>query len=194
MKSKNNTVMAVLIVLIGISVFAAALILSLSKTSPEDGYFNPKKKATAQKIYEELTSLNTENYPQSPEEVVMYYLKGTRILYGDMVNDEAVIPDVLRAQRLMYSQEILDTTSLEQQEEAIKKDIKTLEDSNVCVVECSTMPIIFYEDNINKGYVRVILEDNVSNKYYWKYYVKRDDNGFWKIDGYIRSNETFTEN
>ncbi len=193
MKSKNNNVMAILIVLIGISIFAAVLIFSLSKTSPEDGYFNPMKKSAAQKLYSELTEINEENYPQAPEEVVIDYLKGTRILYGDMIEDETVISSILRSQRLFYTQEILDSTSLEQQEENIKKDIKTLKESNVFIVECSTKPIIFYENDLNKGYVRVILEDSAGNKYYWKYYVKRDDNGFWKIEGYKRSDENFTE-
>lgn len=193
MKGKNNTLIGILILLIGISIFVAIFIFSSSKTSPEDGYFNPKKKAAAEKIYKEMTEVDIENYPQSPEEVVAYYLKGTRLLLGNMINDEKVIPEILRMQRITYDRELLDSTPLELQEVQIKNDMKTLFDKNICVVECQTLPIIFYENDISKGYVRVTLELNSGNKYYFKYYVKRDDNGFWRIEGYTNSNEKFTE-
>lgn len=193
MKGKNNTLIGILILLIGISVFVAIFIFSSKNTSPEANYFNPKKRAAAEKIFNEMKAVNEENYPQTPEEVVGYYLKGTRLLLGNMVKDESVIPQILRLQRLTYTQELANSTTLEQQEEQIKKDMESLFDKNICVVECQTLPIIFYENDISKGYVRVTLELNSGNKYYFKYYVKRDDNGFWRIEGFTNSNEKFTD-
>lgn len=220
---RSNNAIAALVILIGISALAAIIIFSVSKTTPEDSYFNPKKKATAQKLYTELVGNSAESaqdsseenseensdenldenseaaseenkdYPQTPEEVVELYLKGTRLLYGDMINDEAVIPFILRAQREMYTDELIESTPLENQEIIVKEDIKELKEANAYITECTTQPVIFYENDLTKGYVRVTLEDNGGGKHYWKYYLKRDDNGYWKIEGIKKSNESFTE-
>lgn len=207
---KSNTLIVVLIVVAAVSAMVAIIIFSLSKTTPEDKYFNRKKKGAARMLYSDLMSLsedsdfsvNTDDnsdeeqktgYPQTPKELIAFYLKGTRLLYGDMVADETIIPNILRKQRLLYSSELIAQTTLEEQENSVKTDMANLKINNTCVVECAVGSVIFYENDMNKAYVCVTLESNLGSKSYWKYFVKRDDNGFWRIDAIQTSNETFTD-
>ena len=64
------------------------------------GDFNANKKAEAQKLYDDVMSLqDNENYPKTPEEVIQFYNKGYKLIYGDMVNNDDIILDILHQQR-----------------------------------------------------------------------------------------------
>lgn len=196
-KKKSNAssiIISILVILISACIIASAFFLDYLKSSPEDKYFDSRTLSTSKMLYSSIMSLNDENYPVAPEDVVTIYSNGFHLLYGNMIVDDIVIPDILRQQRKLLSQEVLDTNSLEAQEAKLQESLAMFKESSFSITSITILPMIYDKDNPNRGYVRVSQLGSDFTKYNWNYYVERDDKGFWKIIGWKKANENFMEN
>ena len=149
------------------------------------GDFNSNKKAEAQRLYNDVMSLqDNTNYPKTPEEVIQFYNKGYKLIYGDMVNNDDIILDILHQQRKLYTDELLNTTTLEQQKETLDSALELLEDNKYYVIALEAKPAIYDKGNSDYCYVRVIIMGNDFSESTYHYYLEKDNNDLWKIQGW----------
>lgn len=193
MKKNTNNIIAVLILLIGVSTLLIFYFFSYSRGSSENKYFVSDKKTEAMQLYDEVMALSPENYPQTPEEVADMYFKAYRLLYGNMIKDDRIITDILRSQRQLLSAKIQQTNSLEQQEEVLRVNLENYKEQGFYITNITTKPAVYTKNNNSKAYVRVMMEGNDFSDYYWNYYLERDSSGFFRIIGWKNTDENYKE-
>lgn len=193
MSKKSTVVVSFLIIFIGISIIISMLYVSKLKMPAEDVYFNPKALSTARKSYKNITDLEEDTYPPSPDMVVKLYFDGYTLIYGNMLADDTLIPEILQKQRLLLSDELLALNSLEEQEQAVKNGLEILKEKNFYFTSTSVETTVYDKRKTDKGYVCVSQTGNDFSKYYWNYYVQQDDNGYWKITHWKLADEFFRE-
>lgn len=196
-KKKKGGIIKLLFVLIFIT--CVIIVATLSWKSGRDtihGEFNNEKKAAAQVLYSEITNVDIEKvYPKTPDEVMQFYGKCYRLLYGDMINDEEVFAKVLHIQRKLYSDELANKNLFENQLQKIKEDVSKLKESEVFVLDFDTKPPI-YDKNYQTCDVRTVISTNANNengvlKAYMVFNIIKDENDCWKIHSFRNTNEEF---
>lgn len=193
MKKLANNIIAILVVLVGISAVIAVVVTSYSKKDTDAERFVKEKRSEALKIYNEVIAFNgDDDYPKTPDEVMTLYNKAYRLLYGDMIADETVIDELLHQQRKLYSDDFLSLNNYEEQLSNLKDSIKLLKDEKLSIINIEQKPSLYNAKNDNKSCtIRVTQKTNTFSDIYWNYYLEKDDNELWKIVGWNLTNEKF---
>lgn len=195
-KKKNNIIklLFILIVITCIVIFAAVSWKSGSDTLHGD--FESTKKGSAEVLYADILSADLEkNYPKTPDEVMQFYGKCYKMLYGDMIKNDEVFANVLHIQRKLFSKELSEKNLFEVQLEKMKSDVELLKQNKVYVVDFEAKAPI-YDRSFNTCDVRVVVSTNANSengnlKYYLSYNIVRDENDQWKIQSFRNTNSNF---
>lgn len=179
MKKSANSLIAVLLALIFASIIVIVILVSIKNSSESDNYFYPKKKAAAVSLYNTIMELSEETYPQTPDEVVSTYFAGYHLLYGDMIKDESIVTDILIQQRMLLSDDIINSTDIETQKSNLEASLKDLKKNGVNVTFIETKPAIY--DNMENACIRVVESWSSLENVTFNYYLKKDSSGKWKI-------------
>lgn len=190
-KNKSNNIIGSLVALIGVSLMAAVILIAFNRGSNIKSEFNKEKETTALNLYNSIMSIQEEkDYPKSPEEVMNIYNDGFLLLYGNMIKDEKTIPEIIHQQRKLLSNEILDLNAFEDQEKNLKETIEKFKEQNFYIVSIETKPVIYID--AASCYIRVIQRGNNFIKFYWNYYLEKDElTKLWKITGWEATDENF---
>ncbi len=197
-KKKGNGVIKILLIMIFVT--CVVIIAAYSYKSGRDvvkGDFNNDRRASAETLYNDIKSFDPQKgYPKTPEEVMEFYGKCYKLIYGDMIRNEEIYAEVLHVQRMLFSDEMLQKNGFEEQLAQLKADIETLADENIFVVDFATKPAI-YDKKYKTCEVRTIIstnavsEDKNNIKNYMMYNLVNDNNGLWKIQSFRRTNNEF---
>lgn len=198
-KKFGKTVIAILI----IGVIIAISVISYKNASETlYGDFTIEKKGMAEILYSDIRKFDeSEEYPKTPDEVLEIYNECYRLLYGDMINNEEIISEILHIQRKLCSDEFVQMNIYEEQLVNLKEDIKNLKEKEVCVIDVSSKPAI-YDKKHDSCFIKVtvstdaMLQDRTMMKFNFKYHFIMDENGLWKIQSVEtmkESNEQKTE-
>lgn len=195
-KKKGGTVKLLFILII---ITCAVIVAAVSWKSGSDtlhGDFENDKKSAAEVMYADITGTDLQkDYPKTPDEVMQFYGKCYKMLYGNMIRNDDIFANVLHIQRELFSKELSEKNLFEDNMEQIKKDIEILKENKVSVVDFETKPPL-YDKNFNTCEIRVIISTNANDengvlKAYWLYNVVKDENGLWKIHSFRRTNSNF---
>ena len=136
-----------------------------------------------------------KDYPKTPDEVIQFYGKCYKLIYGDMIRNDDIFANVLHIQRRLYSKELAEKNLFEVQLEQIKSDVEALKDSNVVVIDFEAKPPIYSKD-FKTCEVRTIISTNANDengtlKAYWVYNIVKDEKDLWKIHSFRRTDSDF---
>lgn len=195
-KKKNNIIKLLFALIIITCVVIIAAVSWKSGSDTLHGDFENTKKTSAEVLYADIMGVDLEkNYPKTPDEVMQFYGKCYKLIYGDMIRNDEVLAKVLHIQRKLYSKELAEKNLFEVNLEKIKSDIEILKNSDVSVIDFETKPPIYAKD-FNTCEVRVIISTNANDqngilKAYWLYNIVKDENGLWKVHSFRRTNSNF---
>ncbi len=163
------------------------------------GDFESDKKAMAEVLYSDVSGTDIEkNYPKTPDEVMQFYGKCYKLIYGNMIKNEDILAETLHIQRKLFSDELASKNVFESQFEKIKEDVANLKESGVWVIDFETKPPM-YDKEYNTCEVRTVIstnangENGASLKVYMLFNIVKDENGFWKIHAFRNTNSDFEE-
>jgi hypothetical protein len=179
MKKSYNNIITALFILILASVMVLVIVISVSSSSSDKNYFYQDKRASAVSLYNQIMGVSDENYPQTPEETVNIYFAGYHLLYGNMIKDTEIIPEILIQQRMLLSSELIETNTLEAQEQNLTEALDDFKEKNVYITFIETKPAIY--DDIENACIRVHQIWSNMEEVNFNYYLKKDTLGKWKI-------------
>lgn len=192
MNNRSRNIIGVLVILVGISAVIAILITSFGKTDKEKLLFNSKRQSIAEELYKEIKSFKGDtDYPKSPEDVIELYNKGFYLLYGNMTDDEDVIAEVIHQQRKLFSNEIINMNSFEEQLDNFKLSMEKIEKEKIYTIGVENKSAIYDRNDSDMCYVGVVQHGSDFTSFYWNYYLKRDEKGQWKIYSWKAADENF---
>lgn len=191
MSKKANNIIGILFIILIICILAGFFIVAFFKNDDTSGYFNKEDKVNAEVIYKKVMSINQEDYPTSPEDVVSLYTEGYKLLYGDKIKDTSIVGTILEKQRILLSDEILEKNSFEEQLKNVLDSIQNLKDNKVKVTSVEINSTMYDPRDSNISYVRVNTRDNLFQIYYYLYYLQREEDGKWKITGWYNTDKDY---
>ncbi len=163
------------------------------------GDFENDKKSMAEVLYSDVLSVDLkEDYPKTPDEVMRFFGKCYKLIYGNMIRNDEILAEVVHVQRNVFSEELASTNTFEREFQEIKESISTLKDNRVYVIDFDTKPPV-YDKEYNTCEIRTIISTNArdesgsSLKMYMLFNVVKDDNGFWRINSFRKTNSEFKE-
>ncbi len=195
-KKKNSMVKLLFVLIIITCIIIIAAVSWKSGSDAIYGDFENTKKAAAEVLYADITEFDFEkDYPKTPDEVMQFYGKCYKLLYGEMIRNEDIFANVLHIQRMLYSDELAEKNLFEVQLEQVKSDIENLKNADVAVIDFETKPPIYSRD-FETCEVRAIVSTNANDengvlKAYWVYNIVKDDNGLWKIHSFRMTDSDF---
>ena len=162
------------------------------------GYFyylanrTPSKDATEQSIRdEEIAALTTrdinDNYPESPREVVQFYVRLTKAYYNGTVSDEN-IEKLAKQARLLFDDELKNSQTEADFLEKLNQDISEYKSLGRYIsdykIESGTYTQ--YKQMYGAEYASIktlyyIREGSNLNNTYTKFVLRKDSEGRWKI-------------
>ena len=195
-KKKNGMVKLLFILIIITCIVIIAAVSWKSGSDAIYGDFENTKKSAAEVLYSDVSGADLEkDYPKTPDEVIQFYGKCYKLIYGDMIRNDDIFANVLHIQRRLYSKELAEKNLFEVQLEQIKSDVEALKDSNVVVIDFEAKPPIYSKD-FKTCEVRTIISTNANDengtlKAYWVYNIVKDEMDLWKIHSFRRTDSDF---
>lgn len=200
-KNKSSKIFILTIVFLGIFLIFGLVFLSFMQKNEISSYFTKDSAKHSEKIYNTLIELSEDKYPETPEKVVELYTESYKLLYGARIKKEHIntlVPIILEKQRILFSNELIANNPFEQQSLNIQKNIKFFEDENLKIVSVELKPVIYDQQDSKKAYINVVFQDNskpsnsqASQNYNYKYYLKKDRDGKWRITGFYPTDSEF---
>lgn len=135
--------------------------------------------------------LTKDNYPDNPYDVISLYLEAYSLIYGDFISNQEVISILLEQQRLLLDETILNRNSLSSQKKSLFESLGYLIESNFRISYIEIEEPYFTSEDENEVAVKVIKVDNNQEVYNFKYYLKLDSDGYWKITNWERDNNKY---
>lgn len=134
--------------------------------------------------FEKIISLNAgQDDFYSPGEVVKRNNIILSYLYGSSVQNEEV-NELIILQRNLFDPDLLEINPLEIQLEKVKLKIDEYKKSGYKIIEIK-QDLVEYEDkNANIAKVKVIQYTNSNTDNYLEYYLRKQEDGTWRIIGW----------
>lgn len=193
MKKKTNNIIGILILLVGISVVVLVMAVSYNRSSEYLNRFSDTKRATAEVLYNNVSRLADDGYyPDKPDELMDIYTDANLLLYGDMIIDESLRGEILLLQRKLLTDELLEKNEYEEQLSLLNASLEELKSHKFYITSVEQLPAIYSEGNPNECFVRVTQTANDFSKYYWSYFLVKQD-GNWRISAWLPRDENFEE-
>lgn len=191
MTKKGNNIIGILFIVLVVCILVGFFVISMINNRDTVGYFNKDDKIISEGIYEKVMSINEENYPITPEEVVTLYTEGYKLLYGDKIKDTSIVPNILEKQRILLSDEILGNNPIEEQEQNVLSSMENIKSNKVRLTSVDLKPAMYDPKDSNIAYVKVDTKDNLFQTYYYLYYLERQQDEKWKITGWYNTDENY---
>lgn len=189
-RKKANTGAAVLIIIFGVFILGTVIFYAYNIHKNSKEYFVPIRKNIAEKYYNEVIQYDFESsYPESAEEVMELTNKVSLLLYGDMLLDEELIEGILVQQRYMYSNQLLSTTTFEEQYNNLLTGLNKYKELGTVIhsIEKESTKYDHYDEA--SAVIRVVQHTNMGDLV-WEYYlVKEEGTDNFKINKFILVNE-----
>ena len=135
-KKKNGMVKLLFILIIITCIVIIAAVSWKSGSDAIYGDFENTKKSAAEVLYSDVSGADLEkDYPKTPDEVIQFYGKCYKLIYGDMIRNDDIFANVLHIQRRLYSKELAEKNLFEVQLEQIKSVVEALKVSIVVVID-----------------------------------------------------------
>lgn len=190
MTKKGNNLIGSLFIFLVIFILIGFFVISRLRTGDESGYFNKEDQVGAKVLYENINNISEENYPNTPDKVVSLYTDGFKLLYGDKIKDMSIVPNIVEKQRILLSDEIVASNSLEEQTENVLNSIKNIKEKKVKITTIDLKSTTYDSRNNKKAYVKVNKVDNLFQTYYYIYHLKLEGDK-WKITGWYNTDENY---
>lgn len=187
MTKKFKKIITFLIIIIIIMIFILINnILSLQNSLPN-------KITTLQQtlnLSNDIFYLTEDNYPDNPYDVLSLYLDAYSLIYGDFISNQEVVSILLQQQRLLLDDVILNDNSLEQQQKYLFNNLDYLIQNDFKIISITIEEPYFISDDT--VVIKAIKVDNQQEIYNFKYYLKKNPNGYWKIVNWENDNDKYT--
>jgi len=184
--------------ILGISILALVLlllvgVLAYSFTVDSTNEFHPNRTGMGRILYERVMELDAYvNFPRTPTEVMEMQADILMLLYGDFIVDETLFADVLRQQRLLFSDELLELNSFEMQHRNFMGYLDTLRDDEIRAISTDVLPM---ETGPLENFAVMRVTQSFSNlgTVYWIYHLERENShSNWKINAWTTADENFS--
>jgi hypothetical protein len=188
----KNNIIKIVMILICIGIVGVGIMLMGSRKSKkieDKGIdFVTNKTEDATELFHEIMNVDYENsYPQGVSEVMNLYLKTVEILYGNMIENEDIMEQILEKQRKMYSTELIELNNFEKQYEVLKYSLNELKAKEIILItnqiesiEQSSIDPTTWIIEISEQYTNI---GTVKKRYYLKQDLTNDK---WKISNWER--------
>lgn len=190
MSKKGNNIIGILVIILIIFTIGGFFAYYNIKNGETKGYFKKEEVSVAQPLYDKIMALNEEEYPKTPEEVVILFTDVSKLLYGDKIKDMSIVSSILEKQRLLLSNNLVDTNSLQEQTENVLAIIENLNANKVKITSIDVKPTVYDQKNNSKAYVKVDTKDSLFQTYYQIYYLELEEDK-WKITGWYNTDENY---
>ena len=191
-KGINKYVIILIIFLIAVVIGSIILFKTNSYNSssgPNYSDFNSDKYASASKLYETVVNYDyLYSYPETVEEVMELYVGSVELLYGDLITNDELLINVINAQRNLYSNEVLELTTAEEQYNGVVADRNLYEESDIYLTSTKVDSVYYDFYDTNLATANVIFYFKNAPPEYKKFYLKNID-GQWKIVSWVLTDE-----
>ncbi len=181
---KTKISVSIVVIIIGLFSIIALVLYSISIYNQKPNYYTPEKANKGEKIYSELSEIDFVNdYPQSPEEIVELNNKIMLFLYGNILADTRKISEVLEFQRNLFSTELNELNTLENQIENTNETFGIFLEKGVYVIDITQGSIKYTSQNDYSCSVTVDFYFNKLENIKKQYHLVKED-GRWKINNW----------
>lgn len=187
---KGNTIIGILFIVLVLFVIVGFIGISFLKSDGTSKYFYKEDSVGAQNLYDNIMRISEENYPKTPEGVVNKYTEVYKLLYGNKIKDLSIVPNILDKQRILLSDDLLDSNSFEEQVNEVLYSIENLKNNKVKITSIEVKSFSYDQIDNTLAYVKVDKTDSLFQKYYYIYHLKLE-NEKWKITGWYNTDENY---
>ena len=194
-KKKSNTMLAILIILIGLLIFAGIFVYLSFVEANTVHLFTRENRHIGAQLYEATLGLDMEeNYPESPLTLMRLYNDINFFLYRNIIVNDELFMRVVDLQRELLHPQLIESLTREQQAAHIRNAVETLGEQGVLVgrSEIDHVQYDFYNQRTARVNIRQPLI--FYGAVYWVYMLEIDENGQWKIVGWVETDESFIVN
>lgn len=135
--------------------------------------------------------LTDENYPDNPYDVASLYLEGYALIYGSFMDNEEVISIIIEQQRKLLAESILKRNTLSNQIKSVLISLEYLKLNSFEIKEINIDQPYPATEEGDEVVVKAIKIGTDGETYTFKYYLKQDDEGKWKITSWENENDKF---
>lgn len=173
------------IIVLGIAILAYIINYSYLRYSSLPNNFSANRKNIGEKLYTSVTERAAEleyAYPEEPLDVMTLYRDTRLLIYGDIIINDDLITDVIRIQRQLWSDELLNKTTEQEQFDNLKKSLDALGENRIRLTKAEVTSTGYdpFDQNICTANVS---EYGINlDRLDWKYYLIKDSAGRWKIN------------
>lgn len=186
---KNAIRIGIAVIVVASLVVGYYFYLSHGRTVKED---QPKKESELEKV---LAYDLTDNYPQTPREVIKYYNRIMMLYYNSDTPDNQI--DALCDQAMMlFDADLLQVNPRDVYIESVRTEIKLYKERNKKMVQADvadTNDIVYKQlDGDDMAYVDARYFTSEGSSYqntYQKYALRKDGAGKWKIIAFELTDE-----
>ena len=188
--SKRATTIAIL-VLIGLIALGSYVIIysiRLDHSTP----FNAERVVRATALYDRVMLIGSDLIPDNPMSLMELKNSTMMLLYGQYIYDRELFEDVIKQQRLLLSEEILDLNSFESQYNHFLSYVEDLQRESARLVNIDIVGISHLRSDFYRAVARVVHNytaiGSVNFVYYLRYY---DEDDLWRIQSWFIADENF---
>jgi hypothetical protein len=194
--TSRSKVTGILVIAAGVLIIVLIYMYGSFVTKNKPRYFNPRKEAAAQALFDSITSRDlVNNYPETPDEVMELNLDIIHMLYGNMIADESIYTELIEIQRCLFGTELLEQNSLETQVSTVTDAVKMLSEQRISHSTFEQLPTIYNALDSDLCYIRVEQTFNNNEKYFWEYQLALLENeNRWKIIRWESTDENYNVN
>ena len=192
-KKRKNVGLFILILLLGIGAIAGILAYGAYVTANTPQPFVWERRHNAERMYQETVGLNLEeDYPQNPARLMELYSTSVFFLYGNFILCEDIFMEVIEFQRALFSQELLATTTAQQQFNNLMRNLDNIQEESELILRRSVIENIrhdFYDQRTALAYVIHPFMFHVD--LFRVYHLVMDDDDRWKINSWRLADSEF---
>ena len=191
-KKRKNGLLFFIILLLGIGAIGSILAYGAHVSANMPQYFVHERRHTADRLYRETVGLDlSEDYPQSPMQLMELYTRSFFLLHGNFIIDEDIFMNVIEFQRELFTQDLRDRNPAEFQLANLLINLEIFGEAEA-VLRPSTIQSIrhdFYDQRTALAYVvhPFMAHENL----YRVYHLVMDENDMWRINTWSEANEDF---
>lgn len=179
-KNKRNLIIGLLVIVIGAVAITSIIVYALRIRQPE--YFHPWRRNLATKLYNEVMDLDLENdYPKTASDVMEVNNVINQLIYGDMLLNNELLGGLLKVQRGLYAEELLESISYDEQYENLVAGLEKYRDLGTRCFEISQETPQRSVDDENTTLINVVWKTNNMGNMAWLYTLIENDKGQYKI-------------
>jgi len=132
--------------------------------------------------FEKIKKLNEQQSELfSPNEVIERNNIILSYLYGGELENEEEIDDLILFQRNLFDPDLLAINPYEEQVEKVKATLEEYKKTGYRIIEIKRDVVQYEKNNPNIAKIRVIQYTNSNKDNYLEYYLRKQEDGSWRI-------------